>query len=356
MEDYSTAATGWGDVQMQDWDNDPNSKGSTDIDGPSSTWLTNVSTTKEGFLRTVDQVNCSSCGSICGASYHTFIDIAVKCSYFTRSGVGLPDLCHSAMYVQAGTRSGANDHVALGASNSADVGRGVAGTTSNGPAIDYTNDWGSGPTLVDLLGFGATSRNGKVFLSWKTASEIDNAGFNVLRQEAENPATDYARINDDLIPAKGGPTEGARYSYKDADVTEGQTYNYKLEDIDTKGDSTLHGPVSATVGYIHLLTPEDGASVTGPPTFTWESSPFDRFAVQFSRRANYGTDTLTFPPPRKSGGDHRWTKETSYTPNAKQWKQIKHIARKDGTVFWRVVGKGPHGNRIVSDANKLDVK
>jgi len=36
------------------------------------------------------------------------------------------------------------------------------------------------------------------------------------------------------------------YEYTDYDVINGVTYRYKLEDVDYRGNTELHGPVSAT--------------------------------------------------------------------------------------------------------------
>ena len=54
------------------------------------------------------------------------------------------------------------------------------------------------------------------------------------------------KINDSLIPAKGSPIEGATYQFIDKNVRIRSIYYYKLEDIDLKGTSTMHGPVSPT--------------------------------------------------------------------------------------------------------------
>jgi hypothetical protein len=83
-----------------------------------------------------------------------------------------------------------------------------------------------------------------VTIKWETASEIDNAGFNLYRSESENG--EYVKINDSMIPAKGSPSEGASYKFVDGTVQKNITYYYKLEDIDISGVSTLHGPVAAT--------------------------------------------------------------------------------------------------------------
>lgn len=109
----------------------------------------------------------------------------------------------------------------------------------------------NGPTLITLASFTASHRGDHVLLEWKTASEVDSAGFNLWRSEAE--AGPYARLNADLIPARGGPTNGLSYSYLDDTIANGVTYWYKLEDVDAHGVSVLHGPVSATPRRCHRI-------------------------------------------------------------------------------------------------------
>jgi len=75
--------------------------------------------------------------------------------------------------------------------------------------------------------------------------------FSLWRSEAE--AGPYTRLNAQLIPARGGPTTGASYSYDDEAVTNGITYWYKLEDVDTHGVSTFLEPLSATPHQLHWL-------------------------------------------------------------------------------------------------------
>lgn len=103
-------------------------------------------------------------------------------------------------------------------------------------------------TLVELESFTARAGNRKVVVTFATASEIDNVGFNIYRSDSENGA--YEKINEALIPAEGAPTEGAAYEFVDRGVKNRQTYWYQLEDVDLQGKSTRYGPESATP---HLL-------------------------------------------------------------------------------------------------------
>ncbi|MCX5885280.1 MAG: DUF1566 domain-containing protein [Proteobacteria bacterium] len=107
------------------------------------------------------------------------------------------------------------------------------------------------PTLITLSSFTTTPSDRAIILKWTTASEIDNAGFNLYRAESENG--EYVKINSSLIPAQGSATQGATYQFVDENVQNRKTYYYKLEDIDLNGTSTLHGPVSAAPRVFHSL-------------------------------------------------------------------------------------------------------
>jgi hypothetical protein len=111
-----------------------------------------------------------------------------------------------------------------------------------------TNEIVFNPTLIKLSYFKAIPSNDRVKIKWSTETEIDNAGFNILRSESQSGP--FAKINDSLIPAKGSATQGASYEFVDIDVQNRKTYYYKLEDIDLNGESTMHGPVSATPRWI----------------------------------------------------------------------------------------------------------
>lgn len=107
-----------------------------------------------------------------------------------------------------------------------------------------------GPLVVNLIFFTAMGWEDYVRLEWETASEIDTAGFHLWRGERADGF--YARITDSLIPAEGGAAWGATYAFEDWDVALGKTYFYQLEDIDSAGVRTFHGPVSAWAGVTNI--------------------------------------------------------------------------------------------------------
>lgn len=131
----------------------------------------------------------------------------------------------------------------------------VIGSIDPDPCTNITTTWSSTGVcsyctgvceteqVIELVSFKALKSFGKVTLLWETASETNNAGFNIYR--AENKNAEYVKINKELIPAQGSTTQGASYEYIDTSVKSMKAYYYKLEDVDTDGTTTQYDPVKA---------------------------------------------------------------------------------------------------------------
>lgn len=101
------------------------------------------------------------------------------------------------------------------------------------------------PTAIELASFGAEAQGGGVLLTWKTASELDNLGFNLYSADARDGQR--VQINERLIPSKvSGNALGATYTFLDETAAPGQTYYYWLQDVDVHGLIGTHGPAEAT--------------------------------------------------------------------------------------------------------------
>jgi hypothetical protein len=106
-------------------------------------------------------------------------------------------------------------------------------------------------TVIELDSFTAIAGNKNVTLTWETAAERDNIGFNIYRSETKDGK--YVKINSEIIPAQGSAFQGAKYTYIDKTAKNRKTYYYKLDDMDIFGTSTVHGPYSATPRLIFGL-------------------------------------------------------------------------------------------------------
>ena len=80
-----------------------------------------------------------------------------------------------------------------------------------------------------------------IVVEWETASELNTVGFYLYRSQSSDGQ--YDQINDHLVPASPDPLTGGEYSYIDEGVDAGLTYYYKLEEVDSKGNSSYFGPI-----------------------------------------------------------------------------------------------------------------
>jgi hypothetical protein len=142
-------------------------------------------------------------------------------------------------------------------------------------------------TLVELTDFQAIPGNNQVTLIWETASEIDNAGFNLYRAETEDG--EYAKINESLIPSEGSATQGAMYEFIDIEVLNGHTYYYKLESIDFSGMMEWYGPEVATLSASTTTTVPVSTSTT--TTIITTTSIINSSTTSFA-----STSTITIAP------------------------------------------------------------
>ena len=93
------------------------------------------------------------------------------------------------------------------------------------------------PLPVSLSTFSPVLENGEVVIRWTTESELDNAGFNILRSESWNG--EYKQVNRQRI--QGAGTTGERNTYKWIDTTAktNVVYYYQIEDVSFAGERQM---------------------------------------------------------------------------------------------------------------------
>ncbi len=86
--------------------------------------------------------------------------------------------------------------------------------------------------LLNLASFTATTENDEVDLSWTTATETNNQGFQVERMSS---AGSFEQIG--YVAGFGTTTEPKSYSFIDSKLETGN-YTYRLKQIDFDGTIT----------------------------------------------------------------------------------------------------------------------
>lgn len=102
---------------------------------------------------------------------------------------------------------------------------------------------------VELATFDATADGNAVHLRWTTASEAQNAGFEVQR------STERGFETIDFVDGAGTTTESTRYTYTAEDLSSG-THAFRLKQVDLDGSTSI-GPeriVTLRPDGVHLAT------------------------------------------------------------------------------------------------------
>ena len=139
----------------------------------------------------------------------------------------------------------------------------VTGTLINVPMSDSGNYTVAQPNIfnklkmtidyqsiipVELVSFVAIVNGSKVNLTWQTATELNNTGFDIQRK-SEN--TDWQKIG--FVNGSGTTTERRSYNFIDDNSSHGKLY-YRLRQIDFDGSSSYSKIIQVNVnspnGYV----------------------------------------------------------------------------------------------------------
>ena len=121
-----------------------------------------------------------------------------------------------------------------------------------------------GPLPVALSSFRPVRmETGEVLIRWRTESELDNAGFNILRSETRDGGFTVINVKG-IIPGYGTSSEQHLYSYTDTTARSDVIYYYRIEDVSfdgvrqtlatvrVKGDISAAGKLTTTWGDLKV--------------------------------------------------------------------------------------------------------
>ncbi|HSW55085.1 MAG TPA: T9SS type A sorting domain-containing protein [Ignavibacteriaceae bacterium] len=112
------------------------------------------------------------------------------------------------------------------------------GTATGQGVYEYTFSF----VPVELVSFSAEVFSSEVTLSWITATELNNYGFQIERRNAES--NEWTNIG--FVNGNGSSTETQYYSFSDNSVSAGK-YFYRLKQIDFNGSFEYSSEVEVTI-------------------------------------------------------------------------------------------------------------
>lgn len=95
---------------------------------------------------------------------------------------------------------------------------------------------------VELISFNGTVNHATVSLYWKTATEVNNYGFDI---ERSTPGSEWKKIT--FIKGHGTSDNPNEYAFTDTHLN-GTTFHYRLKQIDINGTYTYSAVVNIQIG------------------------------------------------------------------------------------------------------------
>jgi hypothetical protein len=171
---------------------------------------------------------------------------------------------------------------------------------------------------VELISFNASAKENTIHLSWETATEINNMGFEVERSE---DGTAFIKIAD--VSGKGTTTEKQQYSFTDNKINgEGKLY-YRLKQLDYDGTFAYSETISVEYSAVPI---EFSLSQNYPnpfnPTTTIKFGIPKEVAVSLKIYDALGSEIETIVDQKMEPGYYKY-----------QWSGTKYAS---GVYFYRL--------------------
>lgn len=190
---------------------------------------------------------------------------------------------------------------------------------------------------VDLGSFNVTPADGKVTIDWNTLSEIDNAGFYLVRKDVLRGKT--VRVNPGLISAEGDIYSGASYRFVDNTALNGVQYEYALVDVSRLAKETRHAAARTIANprspRIRLNAPAYGTRLerAAKTTFSWSAVSGFGATLKISNDASFpAASTISVPINGREKAMGR------LTLGPREERAVQALASKNpGVVYWKIV-------------------
>lgn len=197
---------------------------------------------------------------------------------------------------------------------------------------------------VEAGSFAAQSDINSVTLTWKTASEVNNAGFNIMRKAPSEKI--FSLIGtfsaDQALKGLGNSASGKAYVYKDVRLEGPGTYSYQIQSVNTNGAA-----VTLTTMAVFLEAPKTYTLYQNYPNPFNPSTTIQFDLKQFS--------AVTIDIYNVLG---QRVIENSYgNMAAGRYNEVVNMDKfASGIYYYRIVANGTNGEKFTSIKNMILLK
>jgi Secretion system C-terminal sorting domain len=101
--------------------------------------------------------------------------------------------------------------------------------------IRVATSWSQAPLPVELTSFTASAIDNQIHLNWKTATEINNFGFDIERASSQILSGQDVWDKIGFVKGYGNSNSEKEYFYTDKNISTSGKYFYRLREINTNG-------------------------------------------------------------------------------------------------------------------------
>ncbi len=182
------------------------------------------------------------------------------------------------------------------------------------------------PIPVELISFTGVSDKYKIILSWVTATELNNNGFEVEKQvgNTQIAVAKWKKIG--FVAGFGTTTEPKSYSFDDKEVKIG-IYKYRLKQIDFNGAFTYSEEIEVAIDF----TPNNFVLYQNFPN-PFNSSTIIRYQLPHEEKVRLnlynilGEKILTLLENEQEAGEHQISLSSNEIPSGNYFYSLETVS------------------------------